>query len=433
MNAVVGNTSVPPEECAKASRYITPDLVRQTLIDMIDIRSPTGSEAGMADYVVGRLRAAGVDAAHQLVEDGRPNAIGHLPGRGDGRNLLFTGHMDTSYSGDEPHLLGEGFRPKGMFRDGWIWGLGASNMKSGLAGLLVAFEAIAKSGIKLDGDLTLGGVVGEIEKAPIEEFQGSEYAGYGIGTKHLVTHGVTADYALLGEPTGMRVCTANMGCIWARISVGGTVAHSALTNKPGTVNAIAVGRALCDEIDTWAASFSDRNSYLGERAHVTIAAMRGGAPWRLSRNPYDCSVYLDIRTVPGQSGEDIKRELRTLLRRFADKRQAIAEPVLSFLVTDPPLEIGQDLPIVAALEAAQQSVMGQKTTTFLRRPGSDAVHLTRYDVPCIQFGPGGRLHPSANGRSMHEVGDHVLLDDVVLASRIYLETALNLCGQPIRD
>jgi acetylornithine deacetylase/succinyl-diaminopimelate desuccinylase-like protein len=418
------------EDRAKAARHITAEAVRQTLIDLIDIRSPTGSEAGMADYIVGRLRAAGIDASQQLVEPGRPNAIGHLPGRGDGRNLLFTGHMDTSYSGDEPHLVGEGFRPKGIFREGWIWGLGASNMKSGLAGLLVAFEAIAKSGIRLHGDLTFGGVVGEIEKAPIEEFQGSEYAGYGIGTKHLVTHGITADYALLGEPTGMRMCTTNMGCIWARIMVGGTVAHSALTNKLDTVNAIAVARALCDEIDAWAESFGDRNVYLGERAHVTIAAMRGGAPWRLSRNPYDCSVYLDIRTVPGQSAEDVKRALRALLQRFAQKRD-IEEPSLAFLVTDPALEIGQDLPIVKAMEAAQAAVMGQKTTTFLRRPGSDAIHLTRYDVPCIQFGPGGRLHPSANGRSMHAIGDHVLLDDVVQASRIYLETALNLCGQPI--
>jgi acetylornithine deacetylase len=221
-----------------------------------------------------------------------------------------------------------------------------------------------------------------------------------------------------------------MGCIWARIMVGGTVAHSALTNKPDTVNAIAVARALCDEIDAWAKSFAERNVHLGEHPHVTIAAMRGGAPWRLSRNPYDCSVYLDIRTVPGQSAEDIKRALRALLQQFA-RKHAVAEPALAFIITDPPLEIGHDLPIVTALEAAQQSVMGQKTTTFLRRPGSDAVHLTRYDVPCIQFGPGGRLHPSANGQSMHAIGDHVLLDDVVLASRIYLETALNLCGAPI--
>jgi acetylornithine deacetylase/succinyl-diaminopimelate desuccinylase-like protein len=421
-----------PPDRHQAAAFITPDLVRQTLLDMIDIRSPTGHEAAMADYVVERMRRAGLDAAHQWVEDGRPNAVAHWPGRGDGLNLLFTGHMDTSYSGDEPHLSGEGFRPQGVFRDGWIWGLGANNMKSGLAGLVVAIEAIARSGIKLRGDISLGAVVGEIEKAPAEEFQGRDYSGYGIGTKHLVSHGVTADYALLAEPTALRICTANMGCLWARIAVGGTVAHSALTNKAGTVNAIAVARLLADDIDAWAKQFCDAHVYWDEHANVTLAAIRGGAPWRLSRNAHECRLYLDIRTVPGQRADDVKRELRAVLRRFAE-RHAIAEPALTFTVTDPPLVIDPDLPVVLALGDAQEAVTGQRTAPFLRRPGSDAVHLSSYGVPCVQFGPGGRLHPDAQGRSMHAVGDHVLLDDVVLAARIYLATALDLCDRPAGD
>lgn len=416
----------------KAAAYITPDVVRRVLLDMIDIRSPTGFEAGMADYIVERLRRCGLEAFLQPVEEGRPNAIAHLPGKGDGLNLLFTGHMDTSYSGDEEHLEGEGFKPKGIFRDGWIWGLGASNMKSGLAGLVTALEALAHSGIALRGDVSLGAVVGEIEKTAVEEFQGPEYSGYGIGTKHLVSHGVTADYAILAEPTGMRVCTANMGCLWAKITVTGTVAHSALSNKPGTINAINVARLLCDEIDLWTKKFQEDNVFLDEHANVTVACIRGGDPWRLSRNPFACALYLDIRTVPGQTADSVKRGLRSMLRRFAG-RHGIDEPSLAFIITDPPLVIGQDLPIVSALTQAQRSVMGQTTTTFLRRPGSDAVHLTRYDVPCLQFGPGGRLHPDANGRSMHAIGDHVLLDDVVLASRIYLETALNLCSSSIDE
>ena len=106
---------------------------------------------------------------------------------------------------------GDGFKPKAIYRDGWVWGLGANNMKSGLASALIAIEAIAKAGIKLAGDISFGGVVGEIEKTAIEEFQGVEYSGYGIGTRHLVTHGVTADFALLAEPTGMRIAVANHG------------------------------------------------------------------------------------------------------------------------------------------------------------------------------------------------------------------------------
>ncbi len=416
-------------ELHKAATYVTAEAVRQTLLDMIDIRSPTGHEAGMADYIRDHLRRAGLDASQQIVEDGRPNVVAHLRGHGDGLNLLFTGHMDTSYSGDEDYLSGEGFKPKGHYRDGWIWGLGANNMKSGLAGLIVAIEAIAKAGVVLRGDVSFGSVVGEIEKAPVEEFQGRDYSGYGIGTKHLVSHGVTADYALLAEPTALKICTANMGCLWAKITVHGTVAHSALTNKAGTINAIDVMHLLYDDIRTWGQSFKTDNVYMDEHANVTLACIRGGAPWRLSRNPQDCSLYLDIRTLPGQTADQVKRALRVILRQFAE-RHRIDEPLLAFLVTDPAIVIDQDLPLVRALGSAQHAVMGERSTPFIRRPGSDAVHLTRYDVPCVQFGPGGRLHPDAKGQSMHVVGDHVLLDDVLAASRIYLNVALDLCSRP---
>ena len=224
---------------AKAAAHIDAGNVRALLMDLVDISSPTGKEIGVAQYLVERMRRSGLETDLPLVDEGRPNAVGHRRGRGDGLNLLFTGHMDTSYSGQEEHLVGEGFQPKAVHRDGWVWGLGANNMKSGLASALIAIEAIVRAGIELPGDISFGGVVGEIEKTAIEEFQGVEYSGYGIGTRHLVTHGVTADFALLAEPTGMRISIANMGCIWLRISVGGTVAHSAMSNRPNVVNAIA--------------------------------------------------------------------------------------------------------------------------------------------------------------------------------------------------
>ena len=167
---------------AKAAAHITADNVRGLLIDLVDIPSTTGKEIGVAQYLVERMRRSGMDTDLPLVDENRPNAVGHLRGRGDGLNLLFTGHMDTSYSGDEEHLAGDGFKPKAIFRDGWVWGLGASNMKSGLASALIAIEAIIKAGIRLDGDVSFGGVVGEIEKTAIEEFQGIAYSGYGIGT-----------------------------------------------------------------------------------------------------------------------------------------------------------------------------------------------------------------------------------------------------------
>jgi len=419
---------MPHADFAKASAHITADKVRDLLVDLVNIASPTGKEAAVAHYLVERMRKSGLDTDLPQVDAGRPNAVGHLRGRGDGLNLLFTGHMDTSYSGDEEHLAGEGFRPNAVVRDGWIFGLGANNMKSGLAAALVAIEAIREVGISLAGDISFGGVVGEIEKTAIEEFQGVEYSGYGIGTRHLVTHGVTADFALLAEPTGMRISVANMGCIWLRITVGGTVAHSALANRPNVINAIAVMHDLQNDIARWTRDYEAAHVYMGEHPNVTVAAIRGGAPWRLSRNPHSCSLYLDVRTVPGQTVEAVKRDLRRVLRRFAE-RTGTDEPAMHVYVSDPPTVLDESLPIVQALGAAQADVTGERPKAIIRRPGADAVHLTAYGVPCVAFGPGGRLHPGAGGASMHAFGEHVLIDDCVAAAKIYLAMALDLCSR----
>jgi acetylornithine deacetylase len=137
---------------------------------------------------------------------------------------------------------------------------------------------------------------------------------------------------------------------------------------------------------------------------------------------------LDIRTVPGQSVDAVKRELRAVLRRFAE-RTSTPEPSLYVYVSDPPMLIDESLPVVQALGAAQQAVAGARPASIIRRPGADAVHFTNYGVPCAVFGPGGRMHPDARGGAMHALGEHVLIDDVVLASHIYLAAALDICSR----
>jgi acetylornithine deacetylase len=202
-----------------------------------------------------------------------------------------------------------------------------------------------------------------------------------------------------------------------------------MTNRPNIVNAIAVMHELQDDIAQWARDYSAAHSFMNEHANVTVAAIKGGASWRLSRNPHECSLYLDIRTVPGQTVDGVKRELRRVLRSFAD-RKGIPEPALHLYVTDPPVLLDESLPIIDALGAAQRDVSGERPPSIIRRPGADAVHLTAYGVPCVAFGPGGRMHPDARkASSMHAFGEHVLVEDCVAAAKIYLATALDLCNR----
>jgi acetylornithine deacetylase/succinyl-diaminopimelate desuccinylase-like protein len=73
-------------------------------------------------------------------------------------------------------------------------------------------------------------------------------------------------------------------------------------------------------------------------------------------------------------------------------------------------------------------VTGKDAQLIIRRPGADSTHLNRYDVPCICYGPGGRSHPDAKGL-MHAVGEHVPVENLVIASQVYLDTALDICSR----
>ena len=100
---------------------------------------------------------------------------------------MFNGHLDTSYSGLEPWLAGiAGFQPVGFEHDGRIYGLGISNMKGALACYVEAVRALLDAGVRLEGDVLVAAVAGEIEKTQQGDAQGAEYRGYAAGSRYLV-------------------------------------------------------------------------------------------------------------------------------------------------------------------------------------------------------------------------------------------------------
>jgi len=104
-------------------------------VDLVSIPSPTGDEQAMGERVRDELEDMGLQVQWQEIEDGRPNVVGLWEtGTGGGKSLMFNGHMDTSYSGQEPWLRGiRGFQPEGFAQNGRVYGLGISNMKGALA------------------------------------------------------------------------------------------------------------------------------------------------------------------------------------------------------------------------------------------------------------------------------------------------------------
>src|SRR5204863_4589267 len=102
-----------------------------------------------------------------------------------------------------------------------VQGLGISNMKGGVAAFMMAGKAVKKSGVKLKGDVILAAVVGEISRTPIGPWQTKEYRGEGAGTRHLLTHGIQSDYAIVADGSDMNIVWTQTGVVDFKITTFG--------------------------------------------------------------------------------------------------------------------------------------------------------------------------------------------------------------------
>lgn len=410
----------------------TPDLIERLLHHVDERRlvdtacayvstpSPTGSEQAMAETVRAAFEDTGLEITWQEVEDGRPNVIGTLEGTGGASSLMFNGHMDTSYSGREPHLRGiPGFQPDAVVRDGRIYGLGISNMKGALACYLEAVRAVRDAGIKLKGDLTIACVVGEIEKTQWgEEFQGREYRGYAAGSRYLPTHGGIADMCILGEPTEQRVVLGHYGAMWARISTHGPFVHTAFSGGRLAENSIVRMREVIDDVLEWIPEWERQAEYRGTHGVVNLGSLRGGNPWRVSRTPNRTDLFLDIRVPPTMSMQDAKRTLADFVRELRAKYPDYGVEYEVF-VTAPGAEIDERHPLVQAIDAGHERVFGQRPERDVVRWFSDASALTRYGIETVNYGTSSGL-PGPDGESLE-------IDGLVKIASVYALAIANIC------
>src|ERR1043166_8695448 len=214
-----------------ALKQISEKKVGNLARNLIDIPSTTGEERQCAEFLVSYMKEIGLEARRQDSTETRANAIGVLKGNNSGRVLMFNGHLDTAGSGiedeDYPAMgaVPPGYKPKSYLKNGYIFGLGANNMKGGVAAAVSAIEALIKAGVKPKGDIMMTGVAGESEKSPVEgairSYRGARYQGGGYGTRYLITHCQVPDYAVVCEPSGCCVVNAQTGYFFIKVTLKG--------------------------------------------------------------------------------------------------------------------------------------------------------------------------------------------------------------------
>ncbi len=399
---------------------INRDRLVETAMALVAIPSFTGSERPCAEYLLTVFNDLGLDATLQDIEEGRANAVGVLAGSGSGPNLMFNGHLDTSYSGDEPWLDGPGFKPEPILRDNAILGLGIMNMKGSVACYLEAVRALIDSEVQLQGDVIIAGVAGEIEKAEWGDFQGAEYRGYGVGTRHLMEQGIRSDACVLGEPTEERVVLGHWGTLWARISTAGPFMHTAYVPGRLAENSIIRMRNVLDDVAAFVPEWEERSSYQGQTGAFNIASVNGGFPWRASRSPHTTDLFIDMRVPPTMELAEADAAFGELVASIA-ARYPEAGITSEVYVSVPGSEISEDDPIISAIDAGHLESFGTAAERDYVRWGSDASTLSRHGIPSVNYGPISSALPGPEGES-------VPVESLVHMATSYALTAANYCG-----
>jgi len=276
----------------------------------LDTVNPPGNESVAAELVSGRLKAAGFDIAVHEHAPGRPNLIARLPGAdADRPALCMTGHLDVVPLGGAP-WSGE---PFGELRDGRLVGRGSSDMKGGVAAIVVAAERVAAHG---RGEAGLELVFTAAEETGCE------------GARWLADAGVLgrAGAVLVAEPTGAVPLVAHKGVLFATATTEGVSAHGSAPHL-GRNAIYPLARAVATYADL---SFDVPTHPLLGDPTLNVGTIAGGSGINLV--PDRAEAQIDVRTVPGLTGAAVLEALRA-----AADPEVTVEPWIDLapVVTDP--------------------------------------------------------------------------------------------------
>ncbi len=363
--------------------------------------APRGNEAKGQFAVAGMLSALGCEVDVYELQSvpglldhprywserpatGRPNVTAVRKGSGKGRSLLFSSHVDTVPVGPDPWRRD----PWGAeIADGKLYGLGAYDMKAGLAASIMVVRALQELDIRLHGDLLVESVVDE-------EFGGCN----GTLAARLKYN---ADLAVVPEPTNLVVCPAHHGGLMLRVTFHGRPGWGFSPERPVDPTS-AIARFVV-MLNAWAAERATRPAPQLYTANPTLPVLinqlKAGdvsLPFFADRVPSEAWLSVWIEAYPGTTQEQIVDDLQACYRRA----QA-TDPVLrEFEPEWWPIRwldgsaISPDHPGVMTFAAALESVQGAPAVVQGAPFACDGHIFNLYSsTPMVLLGPtGGQPH-----------------------------------------
>ena len=390
--------------------------------DLIRIPSFKPDEPPVAMFLSDFFKERGYEVELQEVEAGRFQTIATLKGTGGGKSLMLNGHTDINsltlrWKRDPwtPSVEGD-----------YLYGHGVQNMKGGLASIIMAAEAVRRSGVELKGDLVIACVVGET--------QGGE------GTHYLMETGFRTDMAVVAEPFGLgNLVTVHAGIVHMAIHAYGVTGH--IRELDSTVNAIHKMTGIIEALQQVEFTYTPRDD-MPALPLLNVGGIIGGLGkgYVLVEPPYIpdlCTIIVDVHFVPGQTVEGIVADIRQTLDSLVEKdpglRYEIEIPPPDFFrgrrrLVMSPLDVPKDEYIVQAVARNHEIVTGEPPKVIgALLPNSyssnDTCHLWNAGIPCLIYGPG----VVRGGED--EDDSCVIISEMVQCARVLAVTALEVCNQ----
>lgn len=414
---------------ARVMEKIREDEVVDLALALSQIDSPTGGEGPVSDYIYNWCAEQGFSPKRLGLFPDRCNILGRLKGVGGGKSLIFNSHMDTTIEASETLTTLKAADP--IFHSAWregkyLYGNGILNNKGPMATWMIACKALKESGVKLMGDVLMTMVVGEIGLEPVDEFQPPKYIAKEAGARYLVTRGAYADYAIVCEGTDFTAGWVEAGKLFFKISVLGhdLPIYTPYIKRPTSIeespNAIVRASKVIQALEDWAMEYETKNTYECPGGtvipKVSVGAIRSGVPYKITKTPGVCQMYLDIRILPGADPVAVEQELREVLNRTGIPCEV--EP----FVYRPGYEAKGVEPLVAQMATAHQRVFGKQWEKPLPPVTSmwrDSNVFIEAGIPTVIYGPGGSV---GGGVFAMEI------TNLVRGAQVYAQMAMEICG-----
>jgi succinyl-diaminopimelate desuccinylase len=355
--------------------------------------SVTPAEGGALVLLQEILEGAGF-ACTRVDRGDTPNLFARWGRKGANRSFGFNGHTDVVPVGDAAAWTRDPFG--GDIADGWLWGRGATDMKSGVA----AFVAAAVDFVRTtppDGAVLIAITGDEEDKAT-------------DGTVALLdwmaAAGEAMSVCLVGEPTsperlGEAMKIGRRGSLTARLAATGVQGHSAYPQRAkNPVHAMVdlLARLMARPLDAGTAHF--------DPSTLQVVTFDTGNP-ASNVIPAACRATVNIRFNDAHTGAGLTAWLEQEAAAVAAAtgvRLEVAVSVSGESFLTPPGALSD---LVARAVQAETGIAPALSTAG----GTSDARFVKDHCPVVEFG--------LVGRTMHQVDERVEVAQIVALKRIY--------------